>query len=153
MKKLYNPNLVIYPVFSCNDSGIIIFYIEKSKSNFGYLDQLIEGESAMSNLVNATDTTFEAEVLNAELPVLVDFWADWCAPCRMITPIVEAAAEEYAGKIKVVKLDVQNNQDTAVKFQIRGIPALMIFKNGEIVAQHVGALNKAQLTQFIDNNL
>ncbi|PWD83485.1 thioredoxin [Ignatzschineria cameli] len=107
----------------------------------------------MSNLVNATDATFEAEVLKAELPVLVDFWADWCAPCRMITPIIEAASEEYAGKLKVVKLDVQNNQDTAVKFQIRGIPALMIFKNGEIVGQHVGALNKAQLAQFIDSHL
>lgn len=107
----------------------------------------------MSNLVNATDATFEADVLKSDLPVLVDFWADWCAPCRMITPIVEAAAQEYEGRLKVVKLDVQNNQDTAVKFQIRGIPALMIFKNGEIVGQHVGALNKAQLTQFIDGNI
>ncbi len=107
----------------------------------------------MSNLVNATDATFEAEVLKADGPVLVDFWADWCAPCRMIGPIIEEAATDYAGKIKVVKLDVQNNQETAVKFQIRGIPALMIFKDGKVIAQHVGALSKAQLQQFIDNNL
>ena len=107
----------------------------------------------MSNLVNATDATFEAEVLKADGPVLVDFWADWCAPCRMIGPIIEEAATDYAGKIKVVKLDVQNNQETAVKFQIRGIPALMIFKDGKVISQHVGALSKAQLQQFIDNNL
>lgn len=107
----------------------------------------------MSNLVNATDATFEAEVLKADGPVLVDFWADWCAPCRMIGPIIEEAATDYAGKIKVVKLDVQNNQETAVKFQIRGIPALMIFKDGGVIAQHVGALSKAQLQQFIDSNI
>ncbi|GGZ89651.1 thioredoxin [Ignatzschineria ureiclastica] len=107
----------------------------------------------MSQLINATDATFADEVLKADLPVLVDFWADWCAPCRMITPIIEAAAEEYAGKLKVVKLDVQNNQEAAVQFQIRSIPALMIFKDGKIVGQHVGALNKNQLAQFIDSHI
>ncbi|ELV09108.1 thioredoxin [Wohlfahrtiimonas chitiniclastica] len=107
----------------------------------------------MSNYVNATDATFDAEVLESDVPVLVDFWADWCGPCKMIGPHVEAAAAEFAGKLKVVKLDVQENQATAMKFQIRSIPALMIFKNGQIVAQQIGALPKAQLDAFIEKNI
>ncbi len=107
----------------------------------------------MSKIIDATDATFNTEVAEADLPVLVDFWADWCMPCRMVGPIVEQIAEEYDGKLKVVKLDVQNNQETAVKFQIRGIPALMIFKGGKIVGQHVGALSKDQLKQFVDQHI
>lgn len=107
----------------------------------------------MSKIIDATDATFNTEVAEADLPVLVDFWADWCMPCRMVGPIVEQIAEEYDGKLKVVKLDVQNNQKTAVKFQIRGIPALMIFKGGKIVGQHVGALSKDQLKQFVDQHI
>lgn len=107
----------------------------------------------MSNYVNATDATFEAEVLQSDVPVLVDFWADWCGPCKMIGPHVEAAAETYAGKLKVVKLDVQNNQNVPAQFQVRSIPALMIFKNGEVVDQQIGAIPKAQLEAFINKNL
>lgn len=107
----------------------------------------------MSKIIDATDATFNTEVAEADLPVLVDFWADWCMPCRMVGPIVEQIAEEYDGKLKVVKLDVQNNQETAVKFQIRGIPALMIFKGGKIVGQHVGPLSKDQLKQFVDQHI
>lgn len=107
----------------------------------------------MSNYVNATDATFEAEVLQSDVPVLVDFWADWCGPCKMIGPHVEAAAETYAGKLKVVKLDVQNNQAVPAQFQVRSIPALMIFKNGEVVDQQIGAIPKAQLEAFINKNL
>lgn len=107
----------------------------------------------MSNFVNATDANFDAEVLQSDVPVLVDFWADWCGPCKMIGPYIEEAAETYAGKLKVVKLDVQNNQAIAMKYQIRSIPALMIFKNGTIAGQHVGALPKAQLNAFIDKNI
>ncbi len=107
----------------------------------------------MSKIFDATDATFDAEVGQSDLPVLVDFWADWCMPCRMVGPIVEQIAEEYADRLKVVKLDVQNNQETAVKFQIRGIPALMIFKNGEVIGQHVGALSKDQLAKFVDAHI
>ncbi|GBU09930.1 thioredoxin 1 [Gammaproteobacteria bacterium] len=107
----------------------------------------------MSNLINATDTSFDVDVLQAELPVLVDFWAEWCGPCKAIGPIIVDAATEYAGKLKVVKFDVQANQQTSVKYRISGIPALMIFKNGQVHAQHVGLLNKGQLKLFIESNI
>lgn len=107
----------------------------------------------MSNFVNATDATFDAEVLQSDLPVLVDFWADWCGPCKMIGPYVEEAATTYAGKLKVVKVDVQTHQAIAMKYQIRSIPALMIFKGGEVAATQVGAIPKAQLEAFINKNI
>lgn len=107
----------------------------------------------MSNLINATDASFAADVLQSDLPVLVDFWAEWCGPCKAIGPIIAEAATDYAGKLKVVKFDVQNNQQTSIKYQIRGIPALIIFKGGQVHAQHVGALNKGQLKTFIDANI
>ncbi len=89
-----------------------------------------------------TDTTFEEEVLKSEIPVLVDFWAEWCGPCRMIGPIVEELGEEYEGKLKVAKVDVQNNNDVASKYGIMSIPALLFFKNGEVVDQIIGAVPK-----------
>ena len=89
-----------------------------------------------------TDTTFEEEVLKSEIPVLVDFWAEWCGPCRMIGPIVEELGKEYEGKLKVAKVDVQNNNDVASKYKIRSIPALLFFKNGEVVDQIIGAVPK-----------
>ena len=100
-----------------------------------------------------SDDTFEQEVLQAGVPVLVDYWADWCGPCKMISPILDEVAKEYAGKLKVCKLNIDENQATPPKFGIRGIPTLMIFKNGNIEATKVGALSKSQLTAFVDSNI
>ena len=100
-----------------------------------------------------TDDTFEAEVLQSQQPVLVDYWAEWCGPCKMIAPILDEISAEYAGKLKVAKVNIDDNQATPAKFGIRGIPTLMIFKNGNIEATKVGALSKSQLAAFIDSNL
>jgi thioredoxin 1 len=104
-------------------------------------------------IVYATDDTFDAEVVNAEGPVLVDYWADWCGPCKMIAPILDEIAEEYDGKLKITKLNIDENPATPPKFGIRGIPTLMIFKNGNVEATKVGAVSKSQLAAFIDSNL
>lgn len=103
------------------------------------------------SIVHVTDANFEDEVLKADGPVLVDFWAEWCGPCKMIAPILDELAGEYEGRIKVCKMDVDANQGTPGKFNIRGIPTLMIFKNGDTEATKVGALSKTQLTEFITN--
>ena len=100
-----------------------------------------------------TDDTFEAEVLQSQQPVLVDYWAEWCGPCKMIAPILDEVANEYAGKLKIAKVNIDDNQATQAKYGIRGIPTLMIFKNGNIEATKVGALSKSQLAAFIDSNL
>jgi len=100
-----------------------------------------------------TDDSFEAEVLQSSLPVLVDYWAEWCGPCKMIAPILDEVATEYASKLKVAKLNIDDNQATPAKFGIRGIPTLMLFKNGAVEATKVGALSKSQLTAFLDGNL
>lgn len=105
------------------------------------------------SIVHVTDASFEADVLSAEVPVLVDFWAEWCGPCKMIAPVLEEIAKEYEGKLKVCKMDVDANTETAPKFGIRGIPTLMIFKNGNAEATKVGALSKSQLAEFIDDAL
>jgi thioredoxin 1 len=96
-----------------------------------------------------SDSTFETEVKKAELPVLVDFWAEWCGPCRMVGPILEELSEEFAGQIKIVKLDVESNPSVAQTYNIRGIPALLLFKNGEVAGQQIGALPKHQLRAWI----
>lgn len=100
-----------------------------------------------------TDANFESEVLQQPTPVLVDYWAEWCGPCKMIAPILDDVAKEYAGKLKVAKLNIDENQETPAKFGIRGIPTLMLFKGGNVEATKVGALSKSQLTAFIDSNL
>ena len=100
-----------------------------------------------------SDDSFEQEVLQAGVPVLVDYWADWCGPCKMISPILDEVAKEYSGKLKVCKLNIDENQATPPKFGIRGIPTLMIFKNGNVEATKVGALSKSQLAAFIDSTL
>jgi thioredoxin 1 len=108
----------------------------------------------MSEHINyVSDATFDAEVLQAQLPVLVDYWAEWCGPCRMIAPILDEIAKEYAGRLNVAKLNVDENQQTPQKYGIRGIPTLMLFKNGNIEATKVGAVSKSQLTAFIDSHL
>ena len=100
-----------------------------------------------------TDDSFQADVLNSDTPVLVDYWAEWCGPCKSIAPILDEVAREYAGKIKVMKLNIDENQDTPRKFGVRGIPTLMLFKNGAVEAQKVGALSKSQLSAFIDSSI
>ena len=104
-------------------------------------------------MVYLTDDSFEADVLKSDTPVLVDYWAEWCGPCKMIAPILDEIADEYEGRLKVAKLNIDENPATPPKFGIRGIPTLMLFKNGEVEATKVGALSKSQLTAFIDQNL
>lgn len=100
-----------------------------------------------------SDSTFETVVLQSDKPVLVDFWAEWCGPCKMIAPALDEAAETYEGKLQITKLNVDENKEIPAKYGIRGIPTLMIFKNGELAATKVGALSKAQLNEFIDQQL
>ena len=108
----------------------------------------------MSDLIHhVTDDTFEPEVLKSGLPVLVDYWAEWCGPCKAIAPVLEEVAKEYSGKLKVAKVDVDSNTEVPKKFNIRGIPTLMLFKNGVVEATKVGALSKSQLTAFLDSNI
>jgi thioredoxin 1 len=109
---------------------------------------------AMSEHIHyISDASFEQEVLQSPLPVLVDYWADWCGPCKMISPVLDEVAKEYTGKLKVCKLNIDENQGTPPKYGIRGIPTLMIFKNGNVEATKVGALSKSQLTAFVDSNI
>ena len=107
----------------------------------------------MSEIVKATDSTFESEVLSSDQPVLVDYWAEWCGPCKMIAPILDEISSEYDGKLKIAKLNIDENPEAPPKYGIRGIPTLMLFKNGNVEATKVGALSKSQLTAFLDSNI
>lgn len=104
------------------------------------------------NIVPVSDDDFDQEVLQSDIPVLVDYWAEWCGPCKMIAPILDEIAGDYSGKLKIAKLNIDENPNTPPKFGIRGIPTLMIFKNGTVEATKVGALSKSQLTSFLDEN-
>jgi thioredoxin 1 len=105
------------------------------------------------NIQQVTDSTFDPEVLKSDLPVLVDYWAEWCGPCKAIAPMLEEIAKDYGGKVKIAKLNVDENSATATKYGIRGIPTLMLFKAGDVAAQKIGALSKSQLTAFLDSNI
>ncbi|MEW8029504.1 MAG: thioredoxin TrxA [Candidatus Thiodiazotropha sp.] len=104
-------------------------------------------------IVHVTDDSFESEVLQSNQPVLIDYWAEWCGPCKMIAPVLDDIANEYDGKLKVVKLNIDENPNTPPRYGIRGIPTLMLFKDGEVEATKVGAVSKSQLVAFIDSNL
>ena len=105
------------------------------------------------NTLDFTDATFDKDVLNSDVPVLVDFWAEWCGPCRMMTPTVDAIANDYAGKVKVGKVNVDENGGTAMRYNVRGIPTLLLFKGGQIVEQKVGAVGKPELQKMIEAHL
>ena len=104
-------------------------------------------------IVHVTDDNFESEVLQSSEPVLVDYWAEWCGPCKMIAPVLDEISGEYAGRVKIAKLNIDDNPNTPPRYGIRGIPTLMLFKGGEVEATKVGAVSKSQLTAFIDSNI
>ena len=109
---------------------------------------------AMSEQIKyVSDASFEADVLKSDKPVLVDFWAEWCGPCKMIAPILDEVSKDYGEKVQIAKINVDENQGVPAKFGIRGIPTLILFKNGAVAAQKVGALSKSQLTAFLDSHL
>ena len=104
-------------------------------------------------IIHTTDEAFDQDVLQSDVPVLLDFWAEWCGPCKMIGPLLSELSEEYAETIKIIKLNVDENNNTAIKYAVRSIPTLILFKDSKVQAQHIGSASKAQLKQFLDSNL
>lgn len=105
------------------------------------------------HIVKVTDDSFEQDVLKSDTPVLVDYWAEWCGPCKMIAPVLDEIADEYGGRLKIAKLNIDENPNTPPKYGIRGIPTLMLFKSGEVEATKVGSLSKTQLTEFLGQHV
>jgi thioredoxin 1 len=126
---------------------------ERAAASLRPFSPTLESAYMAEHIHYVTDDTFEPEVLQSPTPVLVDYWAEWCGPCKMIAPILDEVAKEYSGRLKVAKLNIDENQGTPPKYGIRGIPTLMIFKNGAVEATKVGALSKSQLTAFIDSHI
>jgi len=125
----------------------------QTKQFFHTLYQRRSNRVSSPNIVHTTDATFTQDVLKSDKPVLLDFWAEWCGPCKMIAPILDEIASEYQDRIKIAKLNIDENPQTPPKFGIRGIPTLILFKNGTVEAQKVGAVSKSQLSAFLDSNL
>ena len=115
--------------------------------------QHVTDSHAGGHIQHVTDESFEPEVLQADLPVLVDYWAEWCGPCKAVAPILDELAKDYAGRVKIAKLDIDQNDKMPARYGVRGIPTLMLFKNGEMAAQKVGARSKSELTAFLDSNI
>jgi thioredoxin 1 len=114
----------------------------------------VSDEDMMSDHIqHVTDESFDPEVLQSQIPVLVDYWAEWCGPCKDVAPILEEVAKDYSGRLKIAKLDVDSNDKMAARFGVRGIPTLMLFKDGAVTAQRVGSLSKSQLTAFLDSHI
>ena len=107
----------------------------------------------MSNAIDISDDNFDSEVLKSDKPVLIDFWAEWCGPCKFLVPVIDEVAEDYSDRVKFVKLNIDNNPSNTQKFGIRGIPTLLLFKNGEKIDTSVGVLSKSELASFLDKNL
>lgn len=103
------------------------------------------------SIIHVTDSTFEDEVLKSDKPVILDYWAEWCGPCKMIAPLLDELADEYAEKVTVAKINIDENQETPQKYAVRGIPTIMVFKNGEVAGTKVGAMSKSQLSAFVDS--
>jgi thioredoxin 1 len=128
--------------------------VSESSSFGGVMPRVSEVSTMSSELIkHVSDSSFESDVIQSDKPVLVDFWAEWCGPCKGIAPILDEASKDYDGRLQIAKLNVDENRDVPAKFGIRGIPTLMLFKGGELAATKVGALSKAQLTAFLDGHL